>query len=182
MPADAAGYTVNLADEGKTALGLTDDDPIVTGLAEYAAKNGKPQGYVDDVLEAAAELAKAGLFDSGFDPKAETEKLGENADGRRREVELFGESLKARGEIDDEEFGELMSLSPTAAGVSLIEKLRKRMTDQGKIVPPTGGDTNDAEAAKTKAREMAADPKYQNDRTFRREADKAWAAAFGGRV
>lgn len=181
VPADAAAYAVNLDDASREALGLTDDDPLVAGLRKYAHEKGKPQGYLDDVLDAAAEMARAGLFDAGLDPAAERTKLGENAEGRQREVEVFGEALKARGDITDGEYAALLSLAPEADGVTLIEKLRKLMTDNGQITPP-GSEANAEDAAKTKAKEMAADPKYRTDRVFKASADKAWAEAFGGRT
>lgn len=181
VPESADAYQVNLDEAGREALGLTDGDPLVEGLRKYAHEKGKPQGYVDDVLEAAAEMARAGLFDAGLDPAAEAAALGENAEGRRREVEVFGQALKARGDITEAEYGELMSLAPTAAGVTLIEKLRKMMTDNGQIKPP-GDAPSPEDAAKEEARNLAKDPKYGKDRAFTAEADRKWAAAFGGRV
>lgn len=180
VPEAADGYQVNLDDAAKASLGLTDKDPMVEALSKFAHESGKPQGWLDDVMEGAAALAKAGLFDGGFDAAAEATALGDNAAGRRREVEVFAQSLKDRGEIDDGEFGELMSLSPTANGVKLIEKMRKMMGDQGKIPAPGGeGKPVDAgEAAKEEARKMAADPRYEKDRAFKVEADKAWMKAF----
>ncbi len=178
---DASAYTVNLDDAAKTALGLTDDDPLVASLAKFAAENKKPQGWMDNALEAAAEMAKAGVFDVGLDPAKEAEKLGENAAGRRREVEVFAEALKTRGDgFDEEMFGELMSLSPTAAGIRTVEYLRKMMMTDSQIPKPDGKPAG-ADDAKTKAQEMAADPRYHADRRFKAEADRAWIAAFGGR-
>uniref|UniRef100_A0A6M3XBV2 Uncharacterized protein n=1 Tax=viral metagenome TaxID=1070528 RepID=A0A6M3XBV2_9ZZZZ len=178
----AEAYQVNLDEASREALGLGEDDPLVSGLAKYAAEKGKPQGWMDDALEAAAELAKAGLFDAGLDPAAEAAKLGENAAGRRREVEVFAEALKARDDgFDDEMFGELMSLTPTAAGIRMVEYMRKMMTTPINQ-PTTQGGGDPADAAKDKAKEMAADPKYGKDKRFTREADQAWASAFGGRV
>lgn len=170
---------ITLDDAGREALGLTENDPLVAGLADYASKNGKPQAWVNDALEAAAEMAKAGLFDAGFDPAAEAAALGENAAGRRTEVETWANALKTRGDIDDGMFSELMSLSPTANGIKLIEFLRKNMTDQS--IPDPKGDALDATAElKKKAGEMARDPKYHTDRAFRSEADEAWKKAYPG--
>lgn len=126
-------------------------------------------------------MARAGLFDAGLDPAAERTKLGDNAEGRQREVEVFGQALKARGDITEEEYGALLSLAPEAAGVTLIEKLRKMMTDNGQIKPP--GDAPSAEdAAKEEARTLAKDPKYGKDRGFTAQADRKWAEAFGART
>lgn len=175
-------YQVNLDEASREALGLGEDDPLVAGLAKYAAEKGKPQGWMDDALEAAAEMAKAGLFDAGLDPAAEAAKLGENAAGRRREVEVFAEALKARGDgFDDEMFGELMSLTPTAAGIRMVEYMRKMMTTPTNQ-PAAAGGGDPADAAKEEAKRLAEDPKYGKDRRFTRDADLKWAAAFGGKA
>ncbi|MGH7020742.1 MAG: hypothetical protein ACREEY_12715 [Brevundimonas sp.] len=178
VPEAADGYAVNVSDAAREKLGLTDGDPMVSALSKFAHESGKPQGWLDDVMEGAAALAEAGLFDGGFDPAVEAAALGENADGRRREVEVFAESLKARGEIDEGMHGELMSLSPTANGVKLIEYMRRQMGAAGEIPKPTGqADVGDAQ---TKARELRADPRYDTDRAFRATADQAWRDAWPG--
>lgn len=179
VPEAADGYAVNVSDAAREKLGLTDGDPMVAALSKFAHDSGKPQGWLDDVMEGAAALAEAGLFDSSFDPAAEAAALGENAEGRRREVEVFAESLKARGEIDEGEYGELMSLSPTANGVKLIEKLRQMMGASGEI-PKPGGSADAGEALKAKAAEMRADPRYDTDRQFRVQADQAFKDAYPG--
>lgn len=172
--ADPAAYTVNIDDEAKKALGLADaDDPIVKGLTEIAAKSGMSQGRVDDFLATAAEMAKAGLFDTGFDPVAEAAALGENAAGRRREVEIFADALKSRGEgFDDGMHQELMSLSPTANGVKLVEFIRKMMGPAGEITPPEGPGLGSREAALAKFREQRADPRYHTDKDFRKATEQ----------
>lgn len=180
MPEAADGYAVNVSDAAREKLGLTDGDPMVSALSKFAHDSGKPQGWLDDVMEGAAALAEAGLFDSSFDPAAEAAALGDNAEGRRREVEVFAESLKTRGEIDEGEYGELMSLSPTANGVKLIEKLRQMMGASGEIPKPTEGQGATEGAAQEEARALSRDPKYGKDRAFTADADRKWMAAFGG--
>ncbi|WP_338577786.1 hypothetical protein V8J38_02715 [Brevundimonas olei] len=180
VPDAADGYAVNLSDDAREKLGLTDGDPLVAELSKFAHAQGKPQGWLDDVMEGAAALAEAGLFDGGFDPAAEAAALGENAEGRRREVELFAESLKGRGEIDDGMFGELMSLSPTANGVKLIEWMRGQMGPAGQIPKPDGEAVSSEDAAISRAKEMRRDPRYETDRAYRAQADEAWRAAYPG--
>lgn len=178
---DASAYAINLDDEAKAALKLGDgEDLIVKGITEHFAKAGKTQGQLDDFLAQAGDLAKAGLFDAGsFDPAAELAKLGENGEARRREVEIFAEGLKARNDgFDEEMHGELMSLSPTAAGVKLVEYFRKMAGPNGEIAAPT--DTNvetSREAAIANAEALRRDPKYETDRKFRKAADEAFMKA-----
>lgn len=177
----AEAYVVNLDDDAKTALGLVDGDPLVGHLQKLAHDGKWPQGRVDDFLTTAADMARAGLFDAGIDPAAEAAALGENAAGRRREVEVWAESLKERGEISEGEFGELMSLSPTANGVTLIEKIRKLAGAGGGIPKPQPADeAGDQKALQDKAREMRRDPRYETDKEFRGDADRAWREAWPG--
>lgn len=176
---EASAYGVNIDDDAKAALGLSDaEDPIIKGLTEIAAKSGMTQGAVDDFLKTAAEMAKAGLFDTGFDPAAEMAALGENAAGRRREVEIFADALKSRGEgFDDGMHQELMSLSPTANGIKLVEFFRKLAGPAGEIVAPDKSGPTAKEEALAKWREQRVDPRYQTDKDFRKATEKLFADA-----
>lgn len=177
---EASAYAVNLDDEARAALGLAEaDDPIVKGLSEIAAKTGMTQGAMDDFLKTAAEMAKAGLFETGFDPAAEAAALGENAAGRRREVEIFADALKARGgDFDDGMHQELMSLSPTANGVKLVEFFRKLAGPAGEIAAPERAGQTEKDAALAKWREQRQDPRYETDKDFRKATEKLFTDAY----
>jgi hypothetical protein len=178
VPEEAAGYAINLDEEAKAALRLADEaDPIVAGLRNLFKAEGLTQGAFDDFLATAAKAAKAGLFDTGFDLAAETAKLGENAEGRRRDIEIFADALKGREGFDEEMHGELMSLAPSAAGVRLVEFLRGQMGDAGKVDPPAGGDGGGEAVSIERARELRRDPRYESDPKFRKEADRVWQEA-----
>lgn len=176
---DATAYAVNIDAEARAALGLAEaDDPIVMGLSEVAAATGMSQGAMDDFLKTAAEMAKRGLFDTGFDPAAEAALLGENAAGRRREVEIFADALKSRGgDFDDGMHQELMSLSPTANGVKLVEYFRRLAGPAGEIAAPEQVGQTEKEAAVAKWREQRRDPRYETDRDFRRATEKLFEDA-----
>lgn len=178
VPTKAEDYAVNLSDEAKTGLGLTDDDPMVKTLQDHALKNGKPQGWLDDVMEAAGVLNAAGLLDGAFDPAAELAKMGENGAALRTEAETYAGALKERGEISDDAYGELMSLTPTAAGVELIRYFRKAANHEAGFDAPQGDAVTGKEALQAKAQEMARDPRYETDRAFRKEADALYMKAF----
>ncbi len=179
MPETADGYALNIPE----ALGkiITPEklaaDPMIATLREHYKAAGRTQGDFDNLFEALGLLEAKGFVPAPIDFAAERAALGENGAARQGEVETFAKSLKARGDIDDAEFGELMSLAPTAAGVRLVEKLRK-MTGTGKIDPPNGQGADPGEAAKAEAQAMARDPKYGVDRQFTKEADAKFMAAF----
>lgn len=179
VPDAADGYAVNLDDTQKAALGLSDGDPLVKGLSEWAKEQNWSQGRLDDVLVAASALAAKGLLGAPFDPAAELAKLGENGEGRRTEIETFAEALKSRGDLSEGEHAVLVSLAAEADGVTLIEKLRGRMGEDGQIEAPADpGAGNTHEALLAKAREMRADERYESDRNFRKQADDKFQEAY----
>lgn len=181
IPDTADGYAFTVSDKARGLLGDVSQDPAVAAAREFAKSKGWTQGQFDDHIGGLVNhLAEKGLFEPTFDPKAQTTALGEHGATRQRELYTFAESLKTRGEINEEQFGELISLIPTKPGTELLEFLRKQMRGGG--VDTGGGPAGDTADAKAKAQQMAADPKYHTDRAFRKEADAAWVAAYGGRV
>jgi hypothetical protein len=108
LPADAlGGRREDLGAGGR---------PGAEDLREAAKEKGWTQGQFNERLgETINILAEKGLLQANFDPAAETAKLsegGKDGKARQQEVQVFADSLKARGDIDDAEYGELMSLSP----------------------------------------------------------------------
>lgn len=185
VPEAADGYAFNLSEKGKAVWGDVADDPAIKAIREHAHAAGKPQGYIDDVTEVMNVLAEKGLLEPPFDPAAELAKLGEGGEARRTEAELFAQAWKARGDLDDEEFGELMSLTPTAAGVRLVEKLRKSMVNAPAIkadMPAAQGAAQPGDTpAQAEARAMARDERYGKDKAFTREADRKFQEAFSSK-
>lgn len=178
VPESADAYTLNLSDEAKAKIGP--DDPALKKLRETALSEKWTQGQFEERLGPAISLLeKAGLLQANFDPAAETAKLSEGGkDGKARQadVQVFADNLKARGDITDAEYGELMSLAPTAAGVTLIEKL-KAMGGAGAVNPGSGSSVT-VDQAKEAARAMRLDPQYETNPAFRQQADRAYVAAF----
>lgn len=183
VPADAAGYAINIPDSLKTFVAAEPGDPAWQTLAKHAADQKWPQGRVDDAVALLEAFAKEGQLEPVFDPAAETAKLGANGKAQQQEQETFLTALKARGDINEDDFGELMSLVPTAAGTRALAKLRGLMGPAGAAIPPPatdpveGGQAGDT-AAQAEARKMARDPRYGVDSKFTKQADAAWMAAF----
>lgn len=171
------GYAVNLPAELVKYTGEP-SDPAMKALREYAVEQKWSQGQFDDTLGVIKAFADKGVLHEMFDPAAEAAKLGDNAPARRQEVEVFAKSLLERKEIDDAEFGELMSLAPTAAGVTLMEKLRKMMGPGAGVTAPRAGDGPQESPEMAEAKAMRLDPKYDTDSRFKRAADAAWIKAF----
>lgn len=183
VPAAADGYAWDLSDKGKSVWGEdVKADPAVKALSEHFQAQGWSQRRVNDVAEAMNVLADKGLIEPPFDPSAELAKLGENGAARVTEAENFVKAMQARGELTEEEFGEAMSLTPTAAGVSLLEKLRAGRKDP--IVTDAGGPSAHAQPgdtpAQAEARALSRDERYGKDKAFTKEADAKWMTAFGG--
>lgn len=179
VPETADAYAFTPSEDAAKILGDMSNDPALKTLREAAKEKGWTQGQFNErIVETVNILASKGLLQANFDPAAEVAKLsegGKDGKARQQEVQVFADSLKARGDITDVEYGELMSLMPTAAGVNLVEKLRAMSTKGGAPIAPGGGDGNvDALA---QARAMRLDPKYETDPTYRRQADAAYMAA-----
>lgn len=180
MPDAADGYVMNVPDNLKGIIdpGKLAADPMIAAVREHFKATGRTQGEFDQLFDTLGTLEAKGFIPKPLDFAAERAALGDNGAARQGEVETFAKALKQRGDIDDAEFGELMSLAPTAAGVRLVEKLRK-MTGDTTIKPPgEGGDADPKAAAQAEARALARDPRYEKDRQFRAEADAKYKAAF----
>lgn len=183
-PEKAEDYTLTLSEKAQAVLGDLTGDPAMEALRKAGLEKGWTQGEFEDRVGPAIEiLVDAGLIEPRMDFAAQRAALGDQADARMQEVETFAESLKTRGEIDDEEYAELTSLSVSAGGVRLIEKMRKWMApgSAGDIKLPDNPRTVDPkQALQDEARAMMKDPKYATDNKFKREADRKWMEAFGG--
>lgn len=184
MPDTADGYAANLPDNLKAYVNAENlaADPMTKAVREHFKETGKNQGDFDNLFETLGVLEAKGFIPKPIDFAAETAKLsegGKDGKARQQEVETYANALKARGDLDDEEFGELMTLAPTAAGVRLIEKLRTMTQQNDPTKAPAGDAQGTQEAAQAKAREMARDPRYHTDRGFQKEADRLWKEAYG---
>jgi hypothetical protein len=179
IPETADGYALNVPDNLKSILAPESlaKDPMVATIREHFKSTGRTQGEFDQLFDTIGVLQAKGFVPKPLDFAAERAALGENGAARQAEVETFAKAMKSRGDLDDAEFGELMSLAPTRAGVTLVEKLRK-MTGNETVKLPTDN-VEDPKAAEQKAAQaMQDDPRYQTDRKFRKAADEAYMKAF----
>lgn len=179
VPEAPEGYAVTLPDNLVKYTGAA-DDPVMKALRDHAVEQKWPQGKFDDTVGLIKVFADKGVLLPLFDPAAEAAKLGDKAPARRAEVETFAKALKERGEINDEEFGEIAALAATASGVTLFEKMRKWMVPGvgAGPIPPGQSDQSQDSPEMAAAKEMRLDPKYNSDSRFKRAADAAWVAAF----
>lgn len=162
-PETADAYSFTPADDLKPLFGedLT-KDPVIAAARVAAHKHGLSNdqfaGFLNDVV---GEAKKAGLI-APSDPAVEYEKewpqlvpadkanLPEAerkaaAKARHDTAQLFADTLKARGEIDEGMHSEFSILLETAAGVRLIEFMQQNLTAEKGIVfgggQPAGGYT-----------------------------------------
>lgn len=182
MPETADGYALAENDFVKTYVPNAADDPAIQTLREHFHETGATQGEFNRVFDSLQVMVDKGIIPPPLNPEAEIAALSAGGvDGRARmvEQETWLRSLQTRGDIDEEGFGELMSLVPTARGTRALEQLRKTMTTTN-VQPPGDKTTPDPAAeAQAAAQAMHSDPKYRTDRQFKRAADAAWREAFG---
>ena len=181
MPDAAGGYSFDgLSDKGKGVWGSDlAGDPAIQAVTEMAHAAGWSQRRMDDVVSVMNALADKGLIDAPFDPAAELQKLGANGSARVTEAENYVKALQARGEIDAEMAAELTTLTPTAAGVKVLEWLQtgKPMALDAPATGDGDGRAGDT-AAQAVARAARQDPRYDSDPHFRRKADQDFRTAF----
>lgn len=179
VPDTPDGYVFTVGEKATTALGDMSKDPALNALRDAAKAEGWTQGQFNERVGKVVDiLAEKGFLVPSFDPAAELATLsegGKDGKARQQEVQVFADSLKARGDIDEQEYAELVSLQPTAAGVRLIEKLRAMSATGG--LQLGGGDTT-KDQLRERAAEMRRDARYDTDGKFRREADAAYMAAY----
>lgn len=177
VPDAADGYAWSPSDKLKGFVNIEASDPAILALQEHAKSAGWTQGQYQDVLSSLEVFAEKGLLEPLFDPAAEVAKLGANGAAQMQEQESFLTSLKGRGELSDEGFGELMTLVPTAAGTRALAELRKVMGPAGIIQTPQV-DVTPAEQMMAEARAERLDPRYNADPKYRRAADLKWEQAW----
>ncbi len=180
MPTGDQSYELRLPEGGEIYAPEAANDPVVKALMEGYKELGYSQRDLDITLGAIKVMADRGVLQPPFDPAAEVAALGDNGAVRQQEQQTWLTSLHERKEIGDDEFGELMTLVPTAKGTRALEQLRKIMTESttGAVLPTTT--TVDPKAqAQQEAKDMAADKRYRTDRDFQRQADLKWKQAFG---
>lgn len=186
------GSTAKAPDEYKIEIGEdlkgifheenAEKDPLLNWFKGYAKENNFSQEQFNDALNGFGKSATDFLQGDGAipaapDPKEEREKLGKNAGAIIQDQTRFLEQMFKQGHVNEEQMGEILILTETAAGLQALQAVRNYYGDQQKIpqnLNPGGGAKSGDEL-----RKMQADDKYGSDPEYTAMVDKEYEKKYG---
>jgi len=153
------------------------EDPLVKEYTDWAKKYGITQEAYEDLAKTFIENNMAATERVQADLVEQKKMLGNKADERISSVMKFGDVLKDRGVLSDQELAEFDNMAGTALGIKVIEKIRSYYGEQP---IPTVEPTEELGMSKDEIRAMVADPKYGKDPAFTMKVEKLFEKAFPG--
>jgi hypothetical protein len=153
------------------------EDPLVKEYTDWAKKYGITQEAYEDLAKTFIDNNMAVAERTQADLVEQKKMLGNKADERISSVMKFGDVLKDRGVLSDQELVEFDNMAGTALGVKVIEKIRSYYGEQP---IPTVEPTEELGMSKDEIRAMVADPKYGKDPAFTMKVEKLFEKAFPG--
>jgi len=153
------------------------NDPLVKGYTDWAKKYGITQDAYEDLAKTFMETNADFVQRSQANIVEEKKLLGNKAEERIGSVMKFGDTLKSRGVLSDQELAEFDNMAGTALGIKVIEKIRSYYGEQP-IAPIR--DTEELGMSKDEIRAMVGDPKYGKDPAFTIKVEKLFEKAFPG--
>jgi len=153
------------------------NDPLVKQYTDWAKKWGVTQDAYEDLARNFMETNADFVQRSQADIAEQRKLLGNKAEERISSVMKFGDTLKSRGVLSDQELAEFDNMAGTALGIKVIEKLRSYYGEQP-IAPVNV--TDDLGYSKDEIKAMVGDPRYVTDTAFRLKVEKLFEKAFPG--
>ena len=167
-PDEETGYEVTLPEgvEGE----FYEDNPMLDEFKQIAMEGGMSQDMFTKVLHS---YIGNDVSMSSTSVEGELSQLGENAQKRLSGIADWG-----KANLSEEQYGDILSITSTAAGVRAVEALiGKTRTPQ---IPVNDMETRPSNMpSHSELRERMADPRYQSDAAFRAETSKMYSAVFG---
>lgn len=147
------------------------DDKILGILSESAkelnldaATTESARNLISNVIK---KMGESGILpENPYNYEAEMAALGENGETRAGDARTFVQALLDRNELTAQEAEEALSLTATAAGVSLLEKLRAQGAWKEELIPP-----KTVVSKQDRFKELVTDDRYGKDVKFTRDAD-----------
>lgn len=175
---------IALSDAAKAAFGeIKADDPVLAAAKTAALEAGMTkaawEGFVPKMMDL---MVEGGLAPDTLDPDAEIKALGgaDRATERRTGLNTWLTGLQGQNRISEAAVKEAQLVMTTAAGVELLEFMRKSGQETG--VDFDGEATSGGRIDEKKLTEMRKDPRYRTDSpkhdpAYRKEVD-ALSAEF----
>lgn len=158
-----------------SAFGDTpEDDPLRSHVMNWASQYGVSQAALDDLVGQVVEMGISNQQQSDINIDQERKSLGPNADARISGMVKWASGLVNKGVWSKDDFEEFKVMGGTAKGIAALEKLRASY--EGTVpVEPT---PIDGAPSKDELYQMVADPRYQDDPSYRAKVERAFAQNF----
>jgi hypothetical protein len=153
------------------------EDPLVKEYTDWAKKYGITQEAYEDLAKTFIDNNMAVAERTQADITEQKKMLGNKADERINSIMKFGDALKDKGVLSDQELEEFDNMAGSALGVKVIEKIRSYYGEQP---IPSVAPTEELGMSKDEIRAMVADPKYGKDPAFTLKVEKMFEKAFPG--
>jgi hypothetical protein len=153
------------------------EDPLVKEYTDWAKKYGITQEAYEDLAKTFIDNNMAVAERTQADLTEQKKMLGNKADERINSIMKFGDALKDKGVLSDQELEEFDNMAGSALGVKVIEKIRSYYGEQP---IPSVAPTEELGMSKDEIRAMVADPKYGKDPAFTLKVEKMFEKAFPG--
>ena len=157
--------------------GVDQDDKLVQGFLEWANQEKPTQEQFDKLVSMFRNSAEEMEQEDMIDIKAETEKLGPNAEQIIKSTKEWVEGQVQKGVFGPADVEEIEILGATAQGTRVLSKLIA-MTGQQQI--PAAPESIEGIASESDLYALVKDPRYKTDPVFRREVERKFNEAFPG--
>lgn len=158
-----------------SAFGETpEDDPLRNHVMDWASKYGVSQAALDDLVGEVVEMNMNTAQAEQVNLESERKALGPNADARINGVVKWASNLVNKGIWGEDDFEEFKVMGGTAKGIAALEKVIA--STEGRV--PTETIPVEGAPSKDELYQMVADPRYQNDPSYRAKVEKAFAQNF----
>jgi hypothetical protein len=153
------------------------EDPLVKEYTDWAKKYGITQEAYEDLAKTFIDNNMALAERTQADLTEQKKMLGNKADERINSIMKFGDALKDKGVLSDQELEEFDNMAGSALGVKVIEKIRSYYGEQP---IPSVAPTEELGMSKDEIKAMVADPKYGKDPAYTLRVEKLFEKAFPG--
>ena len=153
------------------------EDPLVKEYTDWAKKYGITQEAYEDLAKTFIDNNMAIAERTQADLTEQKKMLGNKANERINSIMKFGDALKDKGVLSDQELEEFDNMAGSALGVKVIEKIRSYYGEQP---IPSVAPTEELGMSKDEIKAMVADPKYGKDPAYTLKVEKLFEKAFPG--
>ena len=176
-PEKAEDYKVDIKPDDAAKIGMAkpSEDPLVKWFQSAAHDAGLGQDSFNKMVEGYVAFAMEQV--PNYDPAAEIKSLGKDGQAIVDEMAVWANGLHEKGILSDDDKAELFATAGTAAGVRMLQVLRKLGGEE--VIPPNPNAAASGLPSRAELSAMMADPKYDSDATFRAKVDADYEKVYG---